>query len=259
MCPPAPERTAREVVAAVAAVMGIKLFQATAETAPIAVVSERLRAAFILVLGGIFSVLKRVVLPHFLLALGLLLVTGYTIYRPVAAWPAPWLFIVLLAAGILGVAGALGYALLTSLLYALKSAAIYAEDFFYALFECVKRTVSQQIDTLDEGITKQQAQVILQHSVREVFAPLRQLRIGSVPRVLLAMLVGVLTFVSRSVFTAQLARTAGTTVRFSHIFASRATLVGALFLNMRWLAALLLWMLYGLGAIIFVFDIYWMW
>ena len=241
----------------VVAVMGVKLSKE--EKVPLPTASERLRAGFMLILGGTLIVLKRAVLPHFLLALGLLLVTGYAVYHQVSQWPALWAGMLLAASCLLGVGSALGYAFLTALLYALKSAATYAEDFFYELFESLKDKVRTQIDTLDEGIAKQQAKVILDHSVREVFAPLKQLRVGSVPGVLLAVLVGILTFVSRSVFIARVVRTAGTTVKFSRIFASRATLVGALFLNMRWLATLLLWMMYGLGVAIFILDVYWVW
>ena len=241
--------------AADAAAMGIKLSVEPAPEAPSK--TERLRAGFILILGGLLAVLQRVVLPHFLLSLGLLLVTGYDLYRPAAHWPSPWPVLMLVWLALFGGALAFLYGFLTSLCCALKAAATYAEDFFYELFESLKDKVREQIDSLEDGIAKQQARVILDNSVREVLSPLRQLRVGSVPKALLAVLVGILTFVSRSVFVARVARTAGTTVKFSRIFASRATLVGALFLNMRWLAALALWFLYGLGFAIFVLDIYW--
>ena len=232
--------------------MGIKLSKE-----PTVRTSERLRAGFILVLGGLLVVLKRAVLPHFLLATGLLLVTGYAVYDHVSAWPAPLNWLILFLTGILGCFLAMGYAFTGAFLYALKQAATYAEDFFYELFEALKDKIRAQIDTLEEGVAKQQAKVILDNSVREVFAPLKQLRVGSVPGALLAVLVGILTFVSRSVFIARVARTAGTTVKFSRIFASRATLIGALFLNMRWLSALLLWLLYAIGAGLFIWDVYW--
>lgn len=247
----------RTDAAAVAAAMGIKL--SVEEKAPAPSATERLRAGFILILGGLLAVLQRVVLPHFLLALGLFIITGYAFYRPVAHWPYPWPWIVLVCIVLIGGGIAFAYAFLASLLWALKAAATYAEDFFYELFEALKSKVRAEIDSMEEGIAKQQARVILDNSVRDVLSPLKQLRVGSVPHVLLAVLVGILTFVSRSVFVARVARTAGTTVKFSRIFASRATLVGALFLNMRWLAALLLWMLYLAGFLVFVYDIYWMW
>ena len=243
------------VAAAVVAVMSIKLSPPEQVSSPTA--AERLRAGFILVLGGMLVVLKKAVLPHCLLAMGLLFVTAYAVYHQVSGWPGPWNWLVTLWVVGFGSVLAMGYAFFGALFYSLKQAAIYAEDFFYELFEALKSKVRARIDTLEEGIAKQQAKVILDNSVREVLSPLKQLRVGSVPKALLAVLVGVLTFVSRSVFLARVARTAGTTVKFSRIFASRATLVGALFLNMRWLAALLLWVMYGLGIFIFALDMCW--
>ncbi len=240
--------------------MGIKLSQTDPKdlpNIPPTSTSERLRLGVVLILGGVLEVLRRVVLPHFLLAFGLLFVTGYALFHAAAAWPAWFAWLILPVAGLLVVTSAFGYALLTSLFCALKQAATYAEDFFYELLEAVKDKIRQKIDNLEEGVAKQQAKVMLDNSVREVFAPLKQLRVGSVPGVLLTIVVGVLTFISRSVLIARIARVSGKTIQFSRIFASRATLVGALFLNMRWLAALLLWTLYGLGLLIFAVDIWW--
>ncbi len=235
--------------------MGIKLSAEAVSPAPS--VAQRLRAGFLLVLGGLLAVLQKAVLPHLLLALGLLAATGYALYHQLQQ-SAGWLVAAVLPATLLiGGILALGYAFLTALLYSLKSAASYAEDFFYELFEALKDKIRKKIDNWEDGIAKQQAKVIVENSVREVLAPLKQLRVGSVPKVLLTILVGVLTFISRSVFLARVARATGTTIRFSRIFASRATLVGALFLNMRWLAALLLWMLYIAGGLVFILDLWW--
>ena len=58
---------------------------------------------------------------------------------------------------------------------------------------------------------------------------------------------------------ARLARIPAATVSFSAVFASRATLVGALILNFRWLATLVLWLLYALGAAAFLFNVWLVW
>lgn len=253
----------RAVVAAGAAAMGIKL---SADSTPgqlpggqTDTPAERLRAGFLLILGGLVVVLKRAVLPHLLLAFGLWLINGVAWYSVTVAGtvlPAPLGWSILLAALLVGAVAALGYAFLTALFYSLKSAAAYAEDFFYELFEAIKDKIRAQINTLEDGVAKQQAKVMLDNSVREVLSPLKNLRVGSVPAALLTVVLGIMTFVSRSVFVARLARVSGKTVHFSTIFASRATLVGALFLNMRWLAALLLWVMYAIGLLVFILDIW---
>ena len=235
--------------------MGIKLSAEPVQASS----AERLRVGFIFILGGLLTLLKRGVLPHLLLSIGLWLLTVFAVYR---IYPFEqsisavlfWIWFIVLV--ILGSSLALVYALLTSIFWALKHAAAYAEDFFYELFETLKNKIRSQINSMEEGIAKQQAKVMLDNSVREILSPLKKLRIGSVPAILGAVLLAVLTFISRSVFLARLARISGATVNFSTIFASRATLVGALFLNMRWLATLILWLLYGVGLLVLILDIW---
>ena len=256
-CLPAVKRTQTDIiVAAVVVAMGIKLSDPIEEKDT---QTDRLRNGFILVLGGLTELLKRSVLPHLSLGGCLWVMTGYAVYKlgfiklqlpGVMAWS------LLIGLALLSAVLVTGYVFLTSLFSALKGAATYAEEFFYELFESLKDKVRSKIDTMDEGIAKQQAKVILDNSVREVLNPLKTLRFNSVPKVLIACLLAVLTFVSRSVFLARLARISGATIHFSTIFASRATLVGALFLNMRWLATLLLCLLYALGLLWLGWDIW---
>lgn len=245
--------------AAVVAAMDIKLSSDAAAESAQTTQTQRLRNGFIVIVGGLTVLLKRAVLPHMSLGGCLWVLSVYAAYKlGFAKWQLPavlgWGWIVGFA--LLTAAAATGYVFLTSLAAALKGAATYAEDFFYELFEALKDKIRTKINTMEEGIAKQQAKVILDNSVREVLSPLKSLRLRSVPTVLIACLLGILTFVSRSVFLARLARISGKTVHFSTIFASRATLVGALFLNMRWLAALLLWMLYAVGLFWFAWDMW---
>ena len=62
-----------------------------------------------------------------------------------------------------------------------------------------------------------------------------------------AVLLGVMTFAMRSVLVAKIVKISGTTVNLSKLFAGRATLVGAIFLNLRLFSTLLLWVLYAAG------------
>lgn len=232
--------------------MGIKL-SAEPKTDYIAAAGNKLAAGFMLALGGFLVVLRRVILPHFLAAVAIFMLAAYALYVTyLSSVGLPSFLIWILVLLILSLCATVGflYAFSTSVVYAIKSAATYAEDFFYELFEALKDRVRQKINSMEEGVAKQQAKVILDSSVREVLSPLKELRFGSVPAILIGVFVSLLTFVSRSVFLARLARISGATISFSAIFASRMTLVGALFLNMRWLATLLLWLLYGVGALV---------
>lgn len=241
--------------------MDIKQTAVSGVAAP-STTAERLRAAFVLVLGGLAAVLRGIFLPHLLVSLGLFTLAGYGIYKvwlgPLALpFPFSWVVAGLVVGGY--GAAALAYALVTSLVFSVRAAAGYAEDFFYELFASLKDKVRARIDDMDEGLAKQQARVILDNSVREVFAGLRAFRFGPAPKAVAGVLLSLLTFVTRSVFLARLARLSGTTVNFSAVFAGRATLVGALFLNMRWLASLALCLLYGAGLCALLVNIWLIW
>ena len=221
---------------------------------------SRLKAAFVFSLGTLLLAVKTIFLPHLAAGLGLFVLCCFGAYKTwlyLLPQPLSWLAW-LLVLGVFGVL-ALAYALLTALVFALRSAAVNVEDFLYMLFASVKDKVRSKIDAMDEGIAKQQAKVILENSLREVFAPLKELRFRTLPALVAGVFVSCLTLVSRAVFLARLARLPAATVQFSAVFASRATLVGALILNFRWLATLALWLLYALGAAVMLLSIWMVW
>ena len=229
------------------------------EKTPLLPAAERLRAAFVLSLGGLLTGLRRILVPYLLLSLGIFVLAVYALYKmlmlpvPVFGIFSTVLFVVFV---VLYGLSALLYAGVLSVVSALRLAASYTEDFFYELLETLKAHLRERVDRWDEGIGKQQAKILLNNSVREVLSPLKQLRFRSVPTVLIVVLISVITFVSRSVFLGRLGRLTGATISWSALFASRATLVGALFLNMRWLATGVLWGLYGLGVGVILFNVW---
>lgn len=215
--------------------------------------ASRLKAAFVFSLGSLLVAVRTIFLPHLLAGLGLFVLCCYASYKTwLGAVPFPLSWLAWLV--VLGVFGflALCFALLASLVFALRSAAVNVEDFLYTLFASVKDSVRAKIDSMDEGIAKQQAKVILDNSLREVFAPLKELRFNTLSSFAAGLFVSCLTLVSRAVFLARLARLPAATVQFSAVFASRATLVGALILNFRWLSTLFLWLLYAAGGLVAV-------
>lgn len=238
--------------------MGIKLSVAEENTRT--ALSQRLRAAFLFSLGGFLVLLRRIFLPHFLAAGVLFALLGYAVYQTLF-FMLPGLLAWVAVGLVCSVCGglALGYGLAMAFLFTLRAVAESAEDFLYAWFASLKERVCLHVERMEEGVAKQQARVILENSLREVAAPLKAYRLGRGPAVVAGVFLSLLTFVTRSVFLARLARLSGATVNFSALFASRATLVGAIFLNLRWLASLLLWILYLGGAVIFILCLMWVW
>lgn len=236
--------------------MGIKL-SAPPPDEILSQTTQRLRAAFLLLLGGMLTALRTIFLPYLSVSVCLLVVAVFALHQQFIGFlPAPISWVILLLVLLVYGALAFAYAVGLSLVFGVKSVATHVEDFLYDLFACVKERVRTQIDDMQEGLPKQQAKVILENSVKEVFTPLKNFRLHSAPKAAVWVLVSALTLVTRSVFLARLARISTSTVQFSAVFASRATLVGALFLNLRWLAVLVLWLLYALGLAVLIFNLW---
>ena len=102
---------------------------------------------------------------------------------------------------------------------------------------------------------------MLSGSVREVVGVYRGTRSRSLVQGVCAVFLSVLSLALRSVLLARLARAAGKTVQLGKLFAGRATLVGAVFLNLRFFSTVLLYLLYAVGAAVLGMDfllLYWM-
>lgn len=234
--------------------MGIKLSEEAAAPA--------LKEAFGRMLGSVLVGVRQIFLPYLSASVALFALGGYVVYARVLSgpfWPRPVLYTLVLGLAVVYGTAALAYAGVLSFFSALKRTAAYAEDFCYDLLEAVKEKLRARLDGLEDGLAKQQAHVLLDNSLREVLAPLKQWRFSSAPALLTGVLLSLVTCISRSVFLARLARVSGKTVQLSRLFASRATLAGALFLNMRWLAALALWAGYGAGFLFLAVNLYWVW
>ena len=113
----------------------------------------------------------------------LLAVACCAVYKAViGAIPIPFSWVIFGGAVLLYGVLAMGYAIVLSAVFGVRAAAARGEDFLYELFESLKDKVRSKIDNMEEGISKQQAKVILDNSVREVFSPLKKFRFESAPK-----------------------------------------------------------------------------
>ena len=243
----------------VGAAMGIKL-SAVPKGEELENLKEPFSLSFLSLLNVMMLAWRRVFLPHLSAMMVLLFLAGigfYQLFEGVngGLTPLGWICLALF----LFIYGSFcfGYAVVLSFVFSIKEVAVCVEDFLYALFSYIKANVLAKINNMEEGIPKQQAKIILNNSIKEVFLPLRSLHLNSILDTAAALLLLLFTFVSRCVFLARLARFSTKTVQFSKLFASRATLVGALFLNLRWLSILLLGILYVVVFIILIINIWW--
>ena len=236
------------VTVVVATVLAMKT-----DSIPLSPAPETPAKAGVLVQGmkNIFLVLQKVFLPHLAAGMGAFLIMAYATYALVlepAHLPATFHFILaFLFFGLYGFA-AFTYSCFTASIFALRTACVTLEDFIDDMLAQVKENLAARIDDMNEGLAKDQAKVLVSGSVRDVFQTVRKQELKKFPRLLAALFLGAITIAMRSVLIARIAKISSTTVQLSKVFAGRATIIGAIFLNLRLFSTLLLLFVYGVGG-----------
>lgn len=211
---------------------------------------EALRAC----LQFVLQVLTWVFLPHMALSAVIFIVAAVASYRmgenvlPESSWLLVlWGLLIFVFYG----AAAFLYAVLTSGLFALRALSGKMEDFVYSLFSVVKEKIAGRINSMEEGLAKDQAKILLTSSLAEVMSELKRTPMRSVGAGLARVFLGLMSFVAKSVLIGRIMEISGATVSVSAVFASRVTLAGAIFLNMSLICTVFLWGLYLIGALVF--------
>ena len=244
--------TAAAVVAGIVAVM-------RTDSPAVSVVSSTAPAQdlFRQSLGGLLHALQKAFLPHLAAGIGLFMMTAYVTYAfgfaPAHLPKALEWGIAVVFLGMYGVF-AFSYSLLTACVFALRAACLSWDAFIDGMLGLVKEKVAAKIDNMGDGLAKEQAKVVVAGSVSEVAGLFSKYEGKTWLHWLAAVLLGVLTFAMRSVLVARIVKISGATVNLGKLFAGRATLVGAIFLNLRLFATLLLWLLYALGIFIVLMN-----
>ena len=258
-----PRRQNRTCAADVAVIVGAMTIKPVLDLTPKA--PRRPSSKRLLAQGGRSTVelLQRVFLPHLAAGLGMLLICVGAAY---SVWIAPLHFPRVITAGLVALllviygAFSLGYALFASCAFTLYEACDAWEDFIAQMLARVQQRAEEKLAGLDEGLAKNQAKVLIRGSVREVLHSAGKAELSTWPRWLSAVCLGGLTLAMRAVLIARVVKWTGTTIKVSKIFAGKATLVGAIFLNLRFFALLLVCVVYGLGgAVVVLHGLLWLW
>ena len=210
-------------------------------------------------LRGFVAILQTVVLPHLAAGLGLFAVTSYATYVTLLApLHLPSLLFWLILGCFLCIYGMIsfGYALLAACLYALRLACVAWDDFIGQMIDKVKDQMVASLQGVQDGLAKDQAKVLVRGSVREVFAQARRQPV-SWPKWVELVFLGALLLAIRSVLVARIVKFSGATIKLSKIFAGKATLVGAVFLNLRFFSTVLLALVYAWGAGMLLVQVLW--
>ncbi len=216
----------------------------------------RVQVLFQLALGRFAAALKRWFLPHLLGGIGVFWLVAYaTASALFSSWMLPFRWVgVLLTLFCYGVI-AFGYSLVTSCVFALRLACVEWNDFVDDIVGLVQDRAASQLADMNVGLSKPEATHLVRGSVRDVFASVKQQQTG-LPRGLVILCLGFLAAAVRAVLSAKILKWSGRTVQLGKLFAGRATLVGAIFLNLHFFATLLLGFCYAVGAAVLMGNIY---
>lgn len=213
-------------------------------------------------LKGLFDVFKNVFLPHIAVGIFVFLLVTYVSYAfLIAPLLLPdWLelFLLLVFAGVYGAVSFL-FALLSAFVCALYRACVAWEELVEKLFDQVKAKMLARLDNMQDGVPKEQAKIAVSGSVKEVVHQFKPDGISAFTRWLAAFGIGCLILAMRSVLVSKIVKWSGKTVNITKLFAGRATLAGAVFLNLRFFSLLLLLVLYTGGALLVAVNLFFVW
>ena len=200
--------------------------------------------------------LKRWFLPHLMGGIGVFLLVAYVTSSTLfASWvfPLKWLgiWLVLLLYGAL----AFGYSFFTTCVFALRLACVEWNDFIDNILSLVQERAASQLTNMNVGLTKPEARHLVRGSVRDVFSSVEQQQTG-LPHGFVILCLGLLAAAMRAVLSAKIMKWSGRTIQLGKVFAGKATLVGAIFLNLHLFATLLLGLCYLVGLVVLIINIY---
>ena len=207
-------------------------------------------------LAGLGWELKRWFLPHLLGGIGLFLLLSYvTAGTLFSTWPAGFKWLAISVTLVFYGIAAFGYSLFTACVFAVRAACVHWNDFIDGVLDLVQTQTAHRVADMNLGLSKPQARSLVRTSVRDVFSSLRQ-RETTFPHLFLWAGLGTLALAVRAVLSAKISKWATRTVQLSKLFAGRATLVGAVFLNLHFFSGILLWACYAFGAAVAMLNLY---
>lgn len=217
---------------------------------------------FLQAMQGLFAIFKNVFLPHLAVGFVAFVLMTYATYvyliAPVGMGAVAAAICALCVVAFYG-----GIALFLSLLgacvFSLRKASVAWEEFLEHLLDQVKDSALAKLDHFNDGIPKEQAKIVIRGSVRETIQSFRPQSVTAIGKWTVAFVLGCLTLAMRSVLIAKVVKYSGKTVKMTKLFAGRATLVGAIFLNLRFFSTLLLLLLYGVSAALVVLNALMIW
>ena len=218
--------------------------------------APRVQVLFHAALADLTVQLKRAFLPHLAGGVGIFLLVSYvTASTLFATWPTGLKWVAVAVVFVLYGFVSFFYSVFTTCVFALRLACLRWNDFIDDVLESVQHQAAAQVADMNVGLSKPEAVRLVRGSVKEVFVSLRSAQ-SPWPRLVLLTGLGFLSLAVRAVLRAKILKWTGRTVKLGKLFAGRATLVGAVFLNLHFFATVLLAFCYAVGAAVLAVNIY---
>lgn len=204
--------------------------------------------------GAFFKHLAVVVLPYILGSVAIALVWAYFAFslntlsgaQAVVVYSA-----VFLVCGAFAFVYGTGMAVISTL----KSIVIYIEDFASEMFDKVRARMESKVASMDEGIAKQQAELLLKSSIKEVAAVYKQYAPKGALRAGLILILSIVTWLVSKILLGRVKEATGMDITVGILFANKVLIISAIFFNMRLLLSFMQVLGFVFGAIILILPI----
>lgn len=216
---------------------------------------------FLQAMQGVLTIFKNVFLPHLAIGFVTFVLVSYVTYAYLLSPIKTGAFFAIACVLCVAIYGAIALFLsvLGACMFSLRRACVAWEEFLEQLLDQVKETALAKLNHLNDGIPKEQAKIVITGSVRETVRSFRPQSLSAVGNWTVAFILGCIVLAMRSVLISKVIKYSGKTVHLTKIFAGRATLVGAIFLNLRFFSTLLLILLYVASASLVVLNFLIIW
>ncbi len=130
------------------------------------------------------------------------------------------------------------FGLFMAFLSSLKKIAVYVEDFASELIAKLKAKMAEKVSSMDEGLTKQQAEVLLKSTLKDIRATYKETKATGAGKAVLILILSLTTWLVGKVLVGRIKEASGMDISVGLLFASPVIIVSAVFFNMRALLTL---------------------
>ncbi len=212
--------------------------------------------AFEVSFANLLISLRKYILPHFAAAIGVFMLSAYvTSFTLFFGWHSAWKWAAIVLLVLFYALCALGYSLVTTAILAVRIACVYWGEFIEEVLDRVQSYAAEKAAQLPAGLSRQQAKTVLRASIHETIAGFRPSQTG-LARAVFLLIAGATAIAVRAVLFSKISKWSGRTVQLGKLFAGKATLAGAVFLNLRFFSTLCLIVCYIIGGLVLVLNIY---